>query len=219
MTEGFEEFLRERREHAERTRRLLVGLLGVVCVALAVSNVILALRLTGLRPPPAGQAPAPPAPLPSHVEGPRVDGPPPSVTLPTTTEPPPPGPAEPRSASAPAEEPARPATPPPTVRDPVRGPSSPEIALPPRRLVDAVPARRLPAPHATPPAASPTLASEPTAPSAPAAPEAATAAWMLTTYGRAEAEARAQAALAFYDAESADGRYWRRVLARIVAAR
>jgi len=36
---------------------------------------------------------------------------------------------------------------------------------------------------------------------------------------KAEAEARAQAALEFYDAESADGRYWRRVLARIVAAR
>ena len=191
MTEGFEEFLRERRDHAERTRRLLVGLLGVVCVALAVSNVILALRLTGLRPPLAGQAPVPPAPLPS-----RVDGPPPPVTLPTTTEPPP-----------------------PTVRDPARDPSSPEIALPPRRLVDAAPARRLPTSRVTAPAASPTLASEPAAPSAPAAPEAATAEWMLTTYGRAEAEARAQAALAFYDAESADGRYWRRVLARIVAAR
>jgi type IV secretory pathway VirB10-like protein len=209
MPEGFEDFLRERREHAERTRRFLVGLLGVVCVALAVSNVILALRLTGLR-----GAPVPPAPLPS-----RVEGPPPPVTLPTTTEPPPPGPAEPRSASAPAEEPTRPAAPPPTVRDPARDASSPEIALPPRRPVDAVPARRLPAPRATAPAASPTLTSEPAAPSAPAAPEAATAAWMLTTYGRAEAEARAQAALAFYDAESADGRYWRRVLARIVAAR
>jgi hypothetical protein len=98
----------------------------------------------------------------------------------------------------------------------VRDPSSPEIALPPRRLVDAVAARRLPAPRATAPAASPTLTSEPAAPSAP---EAATAAWMLTTYGRAEAETRAQAALAFYDAESADGRYWRRVLARIIAAR
>ncbi|PYO48537.1 MAG: hypothetical protein DMD84_20865 [Candidatus Rokuibacteriota bacterium] len=206
MTEGFEEFLRERREHAERTRRLLVGLLGVVCVALAVSNVILALRLTGLRPPPAGEAPVPPAPLPS-----RVEGPPAPVTLPTTTEPPP-TPAEPRSASAPAEEPERPITPTTIVRDP----SSPEIALPPRRLADAVPARRLPAPRATAPAASPTLASEP-APSS--APEAATAAWMLTTYGRAEAETRAQAALAFYDAESADGRYWRRVLARIVTAR
>src|SRR5256885_589234 len=83
----------------------------------------------------------------------------------------------------------------------------------PGRLAAAVPAGRPPAPRATAPAASPTLASE------PAAPEAATAAWMLTTYGRAEAETRAQAALAFYDAESADGRYWRRVLARIVTAR
>ena len=211
MTEGFEEFLRERREHAERTRRLLVGLLGVVCVALAVSNVILALRLTGLRPPPAGEAPVPPSPLPS-----RAEGPPAPVMPPTTTEPPPPRPAGPRSASAPAEEPERPITPPTTVRDLARDSSSPEIALPPRRLADAVPARRLPAPRATAPAASPTLASEP---AAPAAPEAATAAWMLTTYGRAEAETRAQAALAFYDAESADGRYWRRVLARIVTAR
>src|SRR5437764_439018 len=120
MTEGFEEFLRERREHAERTRRLLVGLLGVVCVALAVSNVILALRLTGLRPPPAGDARVPPAPLPSHVEG-----PPAPVTLPTTTEPPPPGPAEPRSASAPADEPVRSVAPPTTVRDPARDSSSP----------------------------------------------------------------------------------------------
>ena len=58
MTEGFEEFLRERREHGERTRRLLVGLLGVVCVALAVSNVVLALRLTAVGPPPAAEAPA-----------------------------------------------------------------------------------------------------------------------------------------------------------------
>src|SRR5438045_6575101 len=147
MTEGFEEFLRERREHAERTRRLLVGLLGVVCVALAVSNVILALRLTGLRPAPAGEAPVPPAPLPS-----RAEGPPAPVTLPTTIEPPP-RPAEPRSASAPAEELERPITPPTTVRDPARDSPSPEIALPPRRLADAVPARRLPAPRATAPAA------------------------------------------------------------------
>ena len=54
---------------------------------------------------------------------------------------------------------------------------------------------------------------------APAAPDEATAAWMLTTYGRADAEARARAALEFYDAESAEGRYWRRVLGLIVAAR
>ena len=42
---------------------------------------------------------------------------------------------------------------------------------------------------------------------------------MLTTYGRADAEARARAALEFYDAESAEGRYWRRVLRLIVTAR
>ena len=40
-----------------------------------------------------------------------------------------------------------------------------------------------------------------------------------TTYGRADAEARARAALEFYDAESAEGRYWRRVLRLIVTAR
>lgn len=52
-----------------------------------------------------------------------------------------------------------------------------------------------------------------------AAPEEATAAWMLTTYGRADAEGRARAALQFYDARSAEGRYWHRVLGLIAAAR
>src|SRR5438874_8084682 len=83
MTEGFEEFLRERREHTEGTRRLLVGVLGVACVALAVSNVVLALRLTAVRVRPAAEAPAPSASIRSSVEA-----PPPPVTLPTTSEPP-----------------------------------------------------------------------------------------------------------------------------------
>lgn len=52
-----------------------------------------------------------------------------------------------------------------------------------------------------------------------AAPEEATAAWMLSTYGRADAEARARAALRFYDARSSEGRYWHRVLGLITAAR
>jgi hypothetical protein len=52
-----------------------------------------------------------------------------------------------------------------------------------------------------------------------AAPEEAASAWMLTTYGRRDAEARARAALEFYDATSAEGRYWRRVLGLITAAR
>jgi hypothetical protein len=42
---------------------------------------------------------------------------------------------------------------------------------------------------------------------------------MLTAYGRAAAESRAQATLQFYDPRSAEGRYWRRVLALIVASR
>ena len=200
MTEGFEEFLRERREHAERTRRLLVGVLGVACVALAVSNVVLALRLTAVRARPAAEAPAPSASIRSSVEG-----PPPPVTLPTTSEPPRPEPAEPRSASVPADEPARPATPPPGVPDR----PSPVIELPPRPFVGSAPARRVLAPRATAPVLAPP----------PAAPEQATAAWMLTTYGRGEAESRAQAALEFYDADSAVARYWRRVLVEISAAR
>jgi len=42
---------------------------------------------------------------------------------------------------------------------------------------------------------------------------------MIATYGRMEAETRARAALDFYDAQSVEGRYWRRVLASIVTAR
>ena len=45
MSEGFEDFLRERRERADRTQRVLVGVLAVTCVLLTVSNVVLALRL------------------------------------------------------------------------------------------------------------------------------------------------------------------------------
>jgi hypothetical protein len=65
-----------------------------------------------------------------------------------------------------------------------------------------------PAPHATPPLTPRTDQ-----------PAEATAAWMITTYGRMEAETRARAALDFYDAQSVEGRYWRRVLASIVTAR
>src|SRR5207248_1150191 len=56
--EGFEEFLRERRERTERTRHLLVSVLAITCIALAVSNVVLALRLTSGR---ARQSAEPPA--------------------------------------------------------------------------------------------------------------------------------------------------------------
>jgi len=42
---------------------------------------------------------------------------------------------------------------------------------------------------------------------------------MLSMYGRADAEARARAAQRFYDARSAEGRYWNRVLVLITTAR
>src|SRR5438094_472227 len=80
---------------------------------------------------------------------------------------------------------------------------APMIELPSRPFVGSAPARRVRPPRATAPA----LASAPAVPPAPSAPEEATAAWMLSTYGRGEAEARARAALEFYDAHSADGRY------------
>jgi len=121
------------------------------------------------------------------------------VTLPTTSEPLRSEPAEPWSASAPVDEPVRPATSPPGVPDR----PAPMIELPSRPFVGSAPARRVRPPRATAPA----LASAPAVPPAPSAPEEATAAWMLSTYGRGEAEARARAALEFYDAHSADGRY------------
>ena len=204
MTESFEEFLRERREHAERTRRLLVGVLGVTCIALAVSNVVLALKLTAVRARAAAEAPAPSASISSRVEGPPLP-----VMRPATSEPTPER-AEPRPAAPLSDEPARPATAPAAKPPGARDGVAPAIALPPRPLVASVPARGVPVRPMAP-------AREP-AP-APATPEAFTARWMLTTFGRAEAEARARAALEFYDAQSAEGRYWQRVLTEIAAAR
>src|SRR5262249_17498221 len=92
----------------------------------------------------------------------------------------------------------------------------PASGLPPRSGAAAPPAR--------PPSAA-RVTTEPApsaaAPRAPggAATEQATAAWMLTTYGRADAESRARGALKFSDPRSAEGRCWRRVLALIVASR
>jgi type IV secretory pathway VirB10-like protein len=213
MTEDFEEFIRERREQTEQTRRLLIGVLVGACIALAVSNVALALWLTSgrarqtveapgrpsreARRAPAAEPPLPSASVPSRPES------APNVTLPKTTEP---APAEPRTTTAPAETPRA---------DP-RSPAE-----------SASPERDLPSRAPTPAATAPRTAAN--APSAPAramattpgfaAPEEATAAWMLTTYGRPDAEARARAALEFYDAKSSEGRYWRRVLGLITAAR
>jgi len=235
MTEGFEEYLRERRERAERTQRLLIGVLAVTCIALAVSNVVLALWITSGRarppaesatrsgketPPRAAQsAEAPPsASVPSRPAAParreapaRPEAAPPAVTLPKTTES---APADSRGSSAPAESPSS------TPAEPsARAEAPPAEQLPPPSGITSSPERRESAAR-TPTASAPARAGSATRPSpGPAATEEATAAWMLSTYGRDAAESRARAALQFYNAQSAEGRYWRRVLALIVAAR
>jgi hypothetical protein len=213
MTEDFEEFVRGRREQTEQTRRLLIRVLVGACIALAVSNVALALWITSGRARQTVEAPGRPSrearraptaePPPPSASVPSRPASAPNVTLPKTTEP---APAEPRTATAPAETPRA---------DP-RAPAE-----------SASPERDLPSRSPAPTAAAPRTAAN--APSAPAramattpgfaAPEEATAAWMLTTYGRPDAEARARAALEFYDAKSSEGRYWRRVLGLITAAR
>ena len=228
--EGFEDFLRERRERAERTRHLLVSVLAVTCIALAVSNVVLAFRLASGRARQTAEAPAravtgteAPARPSGVTEPPRdnttsartaTDEAPPAVTLPKTSEPVQPDAATPRAASPPsAEPPARADAAPPAV---ATRPSD-AVDLPPRASVAPTPTRRTPSSRGTTP--SPSALPAPTAAAPPAAPEEATAAWMLTTYGRADAEARARAALDFYDPTSTEGRYWRRVLGLIVVAR
>ena len=241
MTEDFEDYIRERREQTEQTRRLLIGVLAGTCIALAVSNVALALWITSGRAKPAVEAPTQPnreasaraapvaepppsASIPSRAE--RTD-PPPSVTLPKTTEPAttaePRAPAEraprteaPRATQTPRADASRPtqtprAETPPPADAPASAPDMPPRAAPP-----SAPAPRASANGAATPARTMT-----TTPAGPgfAAPEEATAAWMLSTYGRADAEARARAALHFYDAKSSEGRYWRRVLSLITVAR
>jgi hypothetical protein len=229
VSEDFENFVRERREQSEQTRRLLIGVLAGTCVALVVSNVALALWITSglsrrtVEAPARSTAelsarPAPGAEPPSASVPSRADSPP-SVTLPTTAEP---TASEPRTATAPDEQTPGAATPrvatprAETPRADTRPPLEPALPAP-----DAP--RRSPAPTAPRPRTAANAPAVPdramsTTPGFPA-PEEATAAWMVTTYGRPDAEARARTALEFYDARSAESRYWRRVLGLITAAR
>ena len=267
--DGFEQFIRERRERVDRTQRYLVIALAVTCIMLAVSNVALALRLWAGRAPAPTQLTArlptepatPPASTPeqapprtSRSDAPRATMPsdpadapramtsrnatqapapkttetppaatggttgdaPPSVTLPTTTD----------SAIAPDASPSRAAIPQRAEAPPVAAEAVPPPSDLPQRPHVAAPARRIPTPRvtATPPRATQTPPPPPSAaavpaPTMPSMPEEATATWMLSTYGREAAEARARAALRFYDARSPEGRYWRGVLAMITASR
>jgi hypothetical protein len=259
MTEDFEDFVRERREQSEQTRRMLIGVLAGTCIALAVSNVALALWITAgrarptvevptraatretSRAAPVAESPPPSASIPAPAE--RAD-PPPSVTLPRMTEPSaataesrvPSTQADraaradaPRAEAARTDAAARAETrtqPPPPAQAPSSARDLPARATAPAATPRAAAAASARAPSTTALRMSANAAPSPARamPTTPAglgfaAPEEATAAWMLSTYGRADAEARARAAQQFYDARSAEGRYWNRVLVLITAAR
>lgn len=82
----------------------------------------------------------------------------------------------------------------------------PPVELPPRA------ARR------GPPRIAATAATAERADPAPSTRESGTAAWMVQEYGRQEAEDRARAVVDFYEAQSPEREYWRRVLGEIVTA-
>jgi type IV secretory pathway VirB10-like protein len=189
-------------ERESGRRRLLLIILGVACVALAVSNLVLASRLMELRDRTAAAeraaAPREPgeAPAPGRTDTEPASAPSASIpqAAPATAAPEvPPGPAP--TPSAPVAEPA------PAVA------TAPPADLPPR------PAPRRPASGA----AASTPRSAPGSTTA-GGRERSTASWMVQEYGRAEAEARARAAAGFYDARSAERAYWGRVLGEIEAA-
>jgi type IV secretory pathway VirB10-like protein len=117
MSEHFEEFLVERRRRAERRRALFVGVLAFACVVLTVSNVLLALWLSGVyrragedaaRPAASIPLPEPPATLTPASTPPAVETAVPPAPSPPAVEPEPPS-LPPRTASAPPRP-----TPPPS---------------------------------------------------------------------------------------------------------
>lgn len=188
-------------ERVPRSPRLLIITLSVGCVALAISNIALATRVTQMRRaavvdrPAVARAPIETQPAASEHAAPEPAAPAasiPSQTAPRVSRAPDvPPPTAPRVAPAP---------------EPVR-PERASAELPPR-----------PAPRAQQRVASAQRTSERAAP-VPSTPERATASWMVQEYGRLDAEARARTVADFYGAHSPEGAYWRRVLGEIVTAR
>jgi hypothetical protein len=179
------------RERTGRSQRLLIIMLGVGCVALAVSNVVLATRVSQMRR--AGTLERPPAARPAVADHAAVaaraaagDG--------ATREPPAPA----ASIPSPPVRPV-PGAPAPAERPRITAPA-PAVELPPRPEP-----RQARAPRADAKGAP-----------GPPAREHATAAWMVQAHGRAAAAERARAAADFYDPESPERAYWRRVLREIV---
>jgi hypothetical protein len=241
----FDDFVEDEPAPAGGTRRLLIIVLSVGCVALAISNVVLAMRVAQLRRAPAVErSPAPEAaatvPTPTMpMSEPAAAEPP--LTAPTVTAPPSSSVVPPSSVAMP---PSSQASPPrsgamerrqtsesPAPAASVTTPAPAEPAVRPRREIAApgperapssdLPPRRSPGEEAR--VAAVTRATERLAPapttSERGTPERATATWMVQEYGRADAEHRARAVADFYGAHSPDGAYWRRVLAEIAGRR
>jgi hypothetical protein len=138
---------------------------------------------------------------PATVERAAVEPAAPAASVPSPpTSPTPPSPP-PAATSAPAPEATAPAP---------ATPARVQSELPPRPMPrTAVRAERAAARAETKTEAAP----------APWSRERSTASWMVQEYGRPDAEARARAAVDFYDTRSPEAAYWRRVLGEIVSAR
>lgn len=181
-----------RRERVPRSPRLLIITLSVGCVALAISNIALATRVTQMRRATIVDRPA--------VARAAME------TPPAASEPAVPEPAAPAASIPSPTAPERETTPVAAAPEPVR-PERATAELPPRA-----------APRAQQRVASAQRTSEHVMPG-PSTPERATASWMVHEYGRLDAEARARTVADFYGAHSPEGAYWRRVLGEIVTAR
>jgi hypothetical protein len=211
------------RERVPWSPRLLIVTLSVGCVALAISNIALATRVTQMRRatvadrPAVARGPIESSPAASEQASPDPASPAASTqTAPRVSRAPDvPPPTAPRVASAPEAAPA-----------PMSIPSVPErettpVAAAPEAVRPERPAAELPprsAPRGQQHIASVQRTGERVMPG-PSTPERATASWMVHEYGRVDAEARARTVADFYGAHSAEGAYWRRVLREIVTAR
>lgn len=209
--ERLEAFLRRRRaerasRHQQRKYLIAIAFLGVACLALAVSVVLLAVRLSAVQAP---RAVAPPTPGPAASEEGRAGGPAERGGEAGVEE------ALALLAKALGEQRRRPG-----------GETTPEATLP------GGPAVAPDAAESPPTAVEPPSRSARTAPRQTVAPEPAPvleipretdpawrmAALMLQTYGKAGAEERARAAAAFHGPRHPDTDFWRSVLAHIRSA-
>jgi len=190
--DDFDEYVEETSDPVRGSQRLLIIILSVGCLALAISNVVLATRVNQLRRgsidgAPAASAPAPSAamaPTPSTVAPPALTPESEPAASPTPTSKaaaPPPSPADSQVA----------ATPPAAERRAVSRARVRERAAPPPREVSepSAPAAAI----ASPPSREPERRSRPTADLAPPTPEPPTAELPPRGGTRARQEARVAA--------------------------